>query len=96
MLSPPSIWSLAFWKATAERSIATAAQSGLAYLGMGVINVLEVSWPAFGGIAAGGAVFSVLKSLAVNAVTKTGPSVTDAEHVNRPLSPITGPDSEEV
>lgn len=84
-MSGPTIWQASFWKATTERAIATAAQSGLAYLGMDLINVLEVSWPAFGGIVAGGAVFSVLKSLTVNAVTKTGPSVTDAEHINQPL-----------
>lgn len=94
MLSSPSIWSGAFWKATTERAVATAAQAGLAYLGMGVINVLEVEWAAFGGIAAGGALASVLKSLGVNAVTRSGPSVGDVEHLNRPLPEFTGPDSE--
>lgn len=78
-----SIWTVDFWKATAERAISTAAQSGVSYLVVvgPVVNALAVDWGVFGGIAAGGAVLSVLKSLAVNGATGTGPSLTSAEVV---------------
>lgn len=96
MLSSPSIWSLGFWKATAERGVSTAAQAAFAFVFVDSVqvNAFTLDWPSIGGIAAGGAFFSLLKSLIVNAKTRTGPSAIDAEHVNRPIAPFTGPDSE--
>lgn len=87
MLSSSSIWSLEFWKATAERAVKTAAQAVLLQIGGESIqvNALTFNLPEIGGFALGGAVISVLMSLTVNAVTKTGPSVGDVEHINRPL-----------
>ena len=37
-----SIWTAQFWKATAERAIATAAQSALAALGTDLVGVLDM------------------------------------------------------
>lgn len=76
-----SIWTGEFWKATAERAISTAAQSALLVLGADAIDVISVSWLDVAGFAGGGAVLAILKSLAANAVTGTGPSFTDAEQV---------------
>lgn len=74
------MWSKAFWKATAERAISTAAQSALLVLGADQVNVITVTWPEVGGFAAGGAVLAILKALVVGA--KDGnPSATNAEHV---------------
>ncbi len=70
-----SIWTGAFWKATAERAVSTAAQSAILVVAADQFNALTFDWPTLGGFAAGGAVLSVLKSLAVNAATGTGPSV---------------------
>lgn len=79
----PSIWSLAFWKAAAERAVSTAAQTAGAYVFVDSVqvNALTLDWPTVGGIAAGGALFSLLKSLTVNVVTRTGPSFTEAEQI---------------
>lgn len=90
MLSSPSIWSGEFWKAAAERAVATAAQAGIAYAVVDSVqlNVLTLDWSTMGGIAAGGAFLSLLKSLAVNAATRTGPSLTEAEQVTKPLPPL--------
>lgn len=74
-----SIWTKDFWKATAERGISTAAQAGLLYIGADQFNVLEFDWRSFGGFIGGGAALSLLKSLAANAVTQSGPSFTQAE-----------------
>lgn len=49
---------------TAERAVATSAQVLLTYLGADVLNVLSVDWKTAGGVAAGGFVLSVLKSMA--------------------------------
>ena len=64
-----SIWTAQFWKATAERAIATAAQSALAALGTDVVGVLDMDAVAVLSLAAGGALASVLKSVAVTAAT---------------------------
>ena len=69
-----TIWNAMFWKAAAERAIATAAQSALAALGTDVIGVLDMDATAILSIAAGGAVLSVLKSVAATAATG-GPSL---------------------
>ena len=74
------MWSKAFWKATAERAISTAAQAALLVLGAEQVNVITVSWPEVGGFAAGGAVLAILKALIVGA--KDGnPSAINAEYV---------------
>lgn len=78
-----SIWALEFWQAAAERSISTAAQAGLAYIPVTAFTVIGFDWAAMGGLMAGGAVASLLKSLVVNAWTGTGPSVVKSEVVPR-------------
>jgi hypothetical protein len=78
----PSIWSGTYWRATLERVISTAAQAGLAYaVSAGTLDVLAFDWSAFAGIAGGGALLSLLKGLAANAITQDGPGLTSAEQV---------------
>lgn len=64
-----SIWSGKFWKATAERAIATAAQGALATLGTDLFGLLDVDAIGVLSIAGGAALVSVLKSVAVTAAT---------------------------
>ena len=64
-----SIWTAQFWKATAERAIATAAQSALAALGTDLMGVLDMDAVAILSLAGGGAVLSILKSIAATAAT---------------------------
>ncbi len=74
------MFTLAFWRATAERSISTAAQSALLILGADQINVVSVDWPVIAGFAAGGAALTVIKALAFGG--KDGnPSAINAETV---------------
>lgn len=77
------MFTLIFWKATAERAISTAAQSALLVLGADQINVVSVEWPAVLGFAAGGAVLTVLKSLLVGA-SDGNPSTINAEKLAIP------------
>ena len=76
-----SIWTVAFWKATAERAVRGFAWSLLSTLGAGATNVVEMPWQTATGIAAGAAVLSVLASVASSAITGGGPSLTNAERL---------------
>lgn len=73
-----SIWTAQFWKATAERAIATAAQSALAALGTDLVGVLDIDAVAVLSLAGGGAVLSILKSIAATAATGS-PSIGGGE-----------------
>jgi hypothetical protein len=73
------MWTKTFWKATAERAVSTAAQSAILVFGADQVNALVADWQLVGGFAAGGAVLSVLKSLAAQKITGDGPGLTDAE-----------------
>lgn len=77
------MWTRNFWKATAERAVSTAAQAAILVVGADQFNVISVDWPTVGGFAAGGAVLTILKSLAFG--TKDGnPSAVNAEVTPEP------------
>ncbi|MGH3878080.1 MAG: holin [Actinophytocola sp.] len=58
------MWTARFWKQTAERAVKTAAQVLLLlWASDGVFNILTVDPTTAAGVAAGGAVLSVLTSL---------------------------------
>lgn len=77
------MWSLAFWKATAERCVAGAAAAMLSvvFVGSGVLNAFEVDWQNVLGVGLGGAVVMLLSALAGNYRTQNGPSLTNVEQV---------------
>lgn len=53
-----------YWLKVAERAVKTAAQSGLLYLGADQLNALEADYIGLGGFMLGGALLSLLTSLA--------------------------------
>jgi len=53
-----------FWRETAERALKTSAQSALLVFGADQINAFAAGWGDVAGFAAGGAVLSVLTSVA--------------------------------
>ena len=73
-----SIWTAQFWKATAERAVSTAAQAALAGIGTDLVGVLDMDAVGILSLAGGGAILSVLKSVAATAATG-GPSVGGGE-----------------
>lgn len=52
-----------FWKDTAERAIRTFAQTLLAVIGVGLLDVLHFDWATALSVSLGAAVVSVLMSL---------------------------------
>lgn len=62
----------AFWKATVERAIKTAAQAALLAIGAAEgFDVFDLDWSRLVGFAGGGALLSVLTSIATSAVGGT-------------------------
>ena len=69
-----------FWIATAERAVKTFAQSLVALLGAGAVDILTTDWSQKISIAAGAAVVSILTSIASSGFGGTeGPSLIGAE-----------------
>lgn len=57
------MWSLSFWKQTAERAVRTAAQVALSFWVVGQTGVLDVDWQQFWSVTAVAAMASVAMSL---------------------------------
>jgi hypothetical protein len=67
-----------FWKRAAERAAKTAGQSAILAIGADQLNALSADWATVAGFALGGAVLSVLTSLASLKVGPADdPSTTD-------------------
>ena len=58
------MWTVGFWKQTAERAIKSAAQAALAFFIVGQTIFTEVDWAVVAGGTAIAAIASVLTSLA--------------------------------
>ena len=64
-----------FWYFALERSIKTAAQTALALVGAGALNVLTADWQQIVGVSVGAAVLSILTSVASAGVSGGSPSL---------------------
>lgn len=65
----------AFWAAACERAVKTFAQTLIALIGAGAINVTAIPWPDNLGIAVTATLLSVLTSLVSSTVGNAGPSL---------------------
>lgn len=61
-----------FFRDAAERAVSTFAQSVLSVLGMDVLDVFSVDWKGAVGVGLGGALLSLLKSVAARKVGTEG------------------------
>lgn len=71
-----SIWDKVFWKAATERAVKTFAQTLIALLGAGAMNVLTVDWQQAIGVSLGATLLSYLTSIVSTEITKSGPSLS--------------------
>lgn len=80
------MWTLAFWKASAERALKTAAQAAFLAVGADSLaaNALTFDWASMGGFALGGLVLSLLTSIGSAAGTDGSPSLNNAEVLAEP------------
>ena len=67
-----TIFSGSFWRDATERASKSAAQAALLALGGGAANVLTLDWFTLGGAAGGGALLSLLTSLASAGIANRG------------------------
>lgn len=81
-----TIWTAAFWRAAAERSIKTGAQTGAALLTAAGTGLIDTDWQTAASVSGMAAVISLLTSIASDAATGDGPSLGGGEH-------LTGEDS---
>lgn len=81
-----TIWTSVFWRDTCERALKTAAQAVILALGGGAVNVLTLDWATLAGAAGGGALLSVLTSLASGVVTDSGTA-----SLTKTVGPVTEP-----
>jgi hypothetical protein len=77
------MFTLAFWKATAERAVKTFAQSLAAVLA-GVYGFSDVNWGNTLQAVGIATLLSVVTSVASSQIGGPGPSVTDAEKLSPP------------
>lgn len=76
------MWTRAFWKATAERTVASVAGGALSAIGFDTFGVIEADWVGIASVALGAGVVALLKALAVG--YKDGnPSAINAEIVTQ-------------
>ena len=74
------MFTIAFWRATAERAVASVAGGALSVIGADAFGVVEADWQGIVSVALGAGVVAVLKALAVG--YKDGnPSAVNAETV---------------
>ena len=66
----------AFWKATGERSVRTAAQTLVATLSLDSVGVLDVDWGQGLSLGASAALLAVLTGIATSGGTE-GPGITE-------------------
>ncbi|ORV20190.1 hypothetical protein AWB98_29480 [Mycolicibacterium conceptionense] len=66
------MWSLTFWKDTAERALKSFAQGVILTLGGGAVNVLTIDWLTLAGAGGGAALLSVLTSIVSAGVANKG------------------------
>lgn len=67
-----TLWTTAFWKDAAERSVKSFAQAVILAIGGGTLNVLTVDWQTLAGAGLGGAVLSLLTSVASAGIANKG------------------------
>lgn len=67
---------VAFWRATSERAVRTAAQTLVAALGLDTLGVLQANWSDGLSLAGGAAVLAVLTALATSGGAE-GPGLTE-------------------
>lgn len=71
------MFELKFWKAAGERAGRTFAQTLVAALGAGAVNIVDMPWVQGIEVSAGAGVLSLLTSVAFSGVGPAGPGTVE-------------------
>jgi hypothetical protein len=87
-----TMWNRRYWAAVTERMLRGFAIGVLLVVGGNLFDVFTVDWPRALGFGLGGALLSLLMSLAGNVTSGNGPSFVRAEKVAtpQPVAPVGG------
>ncbi|MEV0113071.1 holin [Streptomyces sp. NPDC050844] len=77
------MWTVVFWKATAERALRTFAQSLGAVLVAGATSLLDVDWEAALATAGMATLLAVLTAVGAGKVGTGGPGITETPTARR-------------
>ena len=72
------MFTLAFWKATSERSLRTGAQVLAAGLGLESLGIVNANWGDGLALAGGAMLLSVLTAVAASGSRTEGPGITES------------------
>ena len=87
------MFTLAFWRATAERVVASFVGAVLAVLGGNAFDVTALDWGQILKVGAGAALVSLLKAILAATATGGGPSFTNAETLTESVAAEADPAS---
>ena len=90
-----TIWTPAFWRAAAERAVKTFAQTAGALIVAAGTGLLDTDWLALVSVSGMAALVSLLTSIGSDALTGSGPSLSNAEVVAGTVT-VTAPDDAET
>ena len=76
--------STAFWTATLERAIKTAAQSLITLIGTEAVGILAIDWAQILSVTATMTLLSVLTSVASGPIGEPGPGMMSGEAIVQP------------
>lgn len=76
--------STAFWTATLERAIKTAAQSLITLIGTEAVGILALDWGQILSVTATMTLLSVLTSVASGPIGEPGPGMMSGEAITQP------------
>lgn len=79
--------SKAFWTATAERAIKTAAQSLITLIGTEAVGILALDWGQILSVTATMTLLSVLTSVASGPIGEPGPGMMSGEIIDQSVPP---------
>lgn len=79
--------SKAFWTATFERAIKTAAQSLITLIGTEAVGILDLDWGQILSVTATMTLLSVLTSVASGPIGEPGPGMMSGEIIDQAVPP---------
>ena len=71
-MATATVFTASFWRDAAERAIKSAAQAGVLALSGGAVDLITLDWTTLAGAVGGGALLSILTSIASAGVGSAG------------------------